>query len=108
MNIFSLCNRSELTDALGKLGHKPDKRDVELMIWEVDDDLDALVSWDEFLVMYQRCISDRSGMEPRNLFNLAQFLMYDRDASGTISVEQTLQILFVRYGREKLDDVGLT
>jgi len=42
-------------------------------------------------------------MEPRNLFNLAQFLMYDKEFTGTISVEQTLQILFVRYGREKLD-----
>ena len=29
--------------------------------------------------------------------------MYDNKFSGTISVEQTLQILFVRYGREKLD-----
>lgn len=29
--------------------------------------------------------------------------MYDRDLTGAISVEQTLQILFVRYGRERLD-----
>jgi len=29
--------------------------------------------------------------------------MYDKDFTGEISVEQTLQILFVRYGREKLD-----
>merc|ERR1711869_27340 len=63
-----------------------------------------LVCWDEFLVMYQRCISDTSGLEPRNLFNLVQFLMYDKDFTGIISVEQTLQILFVRFGRGKLDD----
>jgi len=43
-------------------------------------------------------------MEPRNLFNLVQFLMYDKDFTGKISVEQTLQILFVRFGRGKLDD----
>merc|ERR1719345_440022 len=73
------------------------------MIWEADDDLDGHVSWDEFLVMYQRGISDKTGLEPRNLFNLAQFLMYDKDFTGKISVEQTLQILFVRHGREKLD-----
>ena len=36
------------------------------------DDLDHLVCWDEFLVMYQRCISDTSGLEPRNLYNLVQ------------------------------------
>lgn len=73
------------------------------MIWEVDDDLDGMVCLDEFLVMYQRCISDPTGLEPRNLFNLVQFLMYDKEFTGEISVEQTLQILFVRYGREKLD-----
>merc|ERR1711935_785330 len=58
---------------------------------------------DEFLTMYQRCISDATGNEPRNLFNLVQFLMYDKLASGRISVEQTLQILFVRHGRGELD-----
>ena len=52
---------------------------------------------------YQRCISDKTGLEPRGLFNLVQFLMYDKDNLGSISVEQTLQVLFVRYGREKLD-----
>ncbi len=96
------------SQVLTKLGHRADKREIDLMIWEVDDDLDHHVSWDEFLVMYQRCISDSTGMEPRNLFNLAQFLMYDKEFTGTISVEQTLQILFVRYGREKLDAVPLT
>merc|ERR1711998_666501 len=62
-----------------------------------------MVAWDEFLTMYQRCISDGTGNEPRNLFNLVQFLMYDKDFTGKISVEQTLQILFVRFGRGKLD-----
>merc|ERR1711964_554868 len=69
----------------------------------VDDDLDNKVSMEEFLTMYQRCISDQTALEARNLFNLVQFLMYDKDFTGRISVEQTLQILFVRHGREKLD-----
>ncbi|OEH76922.1 EF hand domain-containing protein [Cyclospora cayetanensis] len=33
-----------------------------------------------------------------------EFLMYDRDLKGEIGVEQTLQILFVRFGRELLDE----
>jgi len=95
---------SEISDCLIKLGHKTPKQDIELWIWEVDDDLDQHVSFDEFLTMYQRCISDATGLEPRNLFNLVQFLMYDNQHfTGKISVEQTLQILFVRHGREKLD-----
>jgi Ca2+-binding EF-hand superfamily protein len=95
---------SEISDVLIKLGRKTPKLDIELWIWEVDDDLDQYVSFEEFLTMYQRCISDMTGLEPRNLFNLVQFLMYDKEFTGKISVEQTLQILFVRHGREKLDD----
>mmetsp|Transcript_56496 Transcript_56496/g.148556 ORF Transcript_56496/g.148556 Transcript_56496/m.148556 type:complete len:204 (-) Transcript_56496:81-692(-) len=93
----------EISEALVKLGHKTPREQIELWIWEVDDDLDNMVGWDEFLTMYQRCISDSTGNEPRNLFNLVQFLMYDKDFHGRISVEQTLQILFVRHGRGELD-----
>lgn len=80
----------------------------------MNDDLSGTVSYDEFLVMYQRCISDRTGLEPRTLFTLAQFLMYafkgsqdpanDKSFDARISVEQTLQILFVRYGREAMNE----
>ena len=71
---------------------------------EVDDDLDGFVSQEEFLTMYKRCISDETGLEPRKLFNLVQFLMYDKTFKGRVTVEETLQILYVRYGRERLDD----
>jgi len=94
----------ELSEALVKLGHKTPREQIELWIWEVDDDLDGHVGMDEFLTMYQRCISDQTGFEPRNLFNLVQFLMYDKDFHGRISVEQTLQIIYVRHGRSNLDE----
>ncbi|PHJ20516.1 ef hand domain-containing protein [Cystoisospora suis] len=114
----------EISTALASLGHKMPKvgkiqahlgvtkyveydsksqHELEVIIWEVDEDLDQHISWEEFLVMYQRSINDPTGMEPRALFNLVQFLMYDTNFSGEISVEQTLQILFVRFGREMLD-----
>jgi len=93
----------EISEALIKLGCKTSREAIELWIWEVDDDLDNMVCYDEFLTMYQRCISDQTGFEPRNLFNLVQFLMYDKYFAGKISVEQTLQILFVRHGRGYLD-----
>jgi Ca2+-binding EF-hand superfamily protein len=70
----------------------------------VDDDLDGYVSRDEYHTMYKRCISDETGLEPRKLFNLVQFLMYDKSFKGRVTVEETLQILYVRYGRERLDD----
>lgn len=30
--------------------------------------------------------------------------MYDKDFKGKVTVEETLQILYVRHGRDKLDD----
>lgn len=91
-------------EALNKLQHKTPREHIELWIWEVDDDLDNMVGWDEFLTMYQRCTADNTGLEPRNLFNLVQFLMYDKNLAGKISVEDTLEILYVRHGRQNLDD----
>ena len=70
----------------------------------MDDDLDGYVSRDEYHTMYKRCISDETGLEPRKLFNLVQFLMYDKTFKGRVTVEETLQILYVRYGRERIDD----
>ena len=95
------------------LGLRPTKNQVNLIIWEVDDDLDGFVNYDEFLTMYKRCILSEKlakehnlqpRLEPRKLFNLVQFLMYDKTFKGRVTVEETLQILFVRHGRDRLDE----
>ena len=54
--------------------------------------------------MYKRCISDETGLEPRKLYNLVTFLMYDKTFKGRVTVEETLQILYVRYKRDRLDE----
>ncbi|KAL8274021.1 hypothetical protein Esti_002020 [Eimeria stiedai] len=107
------------------------QHDVEVMVWEVDEDLDGFISWEEFLSLYQRGTKDVTGktaalgclhtptaapidcsiplassgigLEPRGFFHVVQFLMYDREMKGRINVEDTLQILFVKFGRELLD-----
>lgn len=94
----------DIANTLLFLGLRPTPNQVKLMIWEVDDDLDGYVSREEFMQMYKRCISDKTDLEPRGLFNLVQFLMYDKTFKGRVTVEETLQILFVRYGRDRLDD----
>ena len=93
----------DLMKCLNFLGLKPMRAEVALIIWEVDDDLDGYISKEEFETMYKRCSSDDSGLEPRKLYNLIQFLMYDRDFKGRVTVEETLQILFVKHGRDHLD-----
>lgn len=74
------------------------------MIWEVDDDLDEMISHEEFETMYKRCIHNENGLEPRKFFNLVVFLMYDKHFLGKVTAEDTLQIIYVRYGRERLDE----
>jgi len=79
------------------------KPEVDQWIWEVDEDLDGFVNEYEFTLMYKRCIFDKTGLEPRNLFNLVQFLMYDLTCKGNITVEDTLELIYVR-DPTKLED----
>ena len=56
---------TDLMKVLNFLGLKLLKSEVALIIWEVDDDLDDYVSFDEYMTMYKRCISDQTGLEPK-------------------------------------------
>ena len=69
----------DVSRVLEKLGQTPSKTLVTLIIWEVDDDLDGHVNYEEFLTMYRRCIVSEKlarqhglepRLEPRKLFNL--------------------------------------
>lgn len=77
------------------------------MIWEVDENLDGCVDWSEFKLMYERNITDKTGLEPFQLFNVVQFMMYDKDYSGKVSIDETMTMLFQRYGKDKLEAVRL-
>ena len=79
------------------------QKEIEDMIWEVDENLDGAVDWDEFHLMFQRNIKDKTGLEPFQLFNVVQFMMYDRDNSGNVSVDETMHMLYARYGKDRLE-----
>ena len=49
----------DLTEQLAKLAYKPKRAEIEDMIWEVDEDCDKCVSWDEFKLMFARCRADK-------------------------------------------------
>mmetsp|Transcript_3065 Transcript_3065/g.11425 ORF Transcript_3065/g.11425 Transcript_3065/m.11425 type:complete len:170 (+) Transcript_3065:303-812(+) len=93
----------ELREVLLLLRHETKKSEVEDIIWEVDDDSDKCVSWSEFQAMCHRCRVDQTGYEPRRLFNIVEFVMNDRDGSGSVSVEEATQILYLRFGNGLLD-----
>ena len=66
------------------------------MVWEFDDDLNKHITEREFINMYKRCTIDPAAAESKNLFHLTQFLMYCRPDRCRITVEDTLELLFVR------------
>lgn len=76
------------------------------MIWEVDEDLDRRVDWNEFELMYKRCIFDNSGLEPRRLFTLVEFLMFDKNERNFITIEDTLELLYVKSTTYKKTDLN--
>ena len=46
--------------------------------------------------MYKKCTIDKTGAESKNLFHLTQFLMFCRPNHFMITVEDTLELLYVR------------
>ena len=64
----------------------------------MDDDLNGKINKREFDIMYKRCIKDDSGLEPKTLFNLVQFSMFDRNTKWKITEEDTYDLIYVREG----------
>lgn len=104
-------DKEELEHTLRSLGYEPVKinqygiSEIEQMIWEVDEDSDGCVSWDEFQLMFDRGRNDRTAHEPRKLFNVCQFMCLDRDGDGCMSHEECMEMIMHRYGRSKMDEV---
>ena len=47
--------------------------------------------------------ADVPGCEPRSLFNVINFIMNDKEGKGQVSLEEAMQIMYLRYGRVLLD-----
>ena len=88
--------KKALRKMLKKLTGKFNKKDIELTIWEVDTNLNGYISYDEYERMYKNCVIDKKEREPKRLYNLVQFLMFDKEHKGYITEEDTLEILCIR------------
>ena len=44
-----------------------------------------------------------AGYEPRRLFNVVQFVMNAPGGRSTVTLEDAMQIMYLRYGRQLLD-----
>lgn len=96
-------SKKALRKILRKLVKNFCKDEINMMIWENDENLDGYVDFKEFEKMYKRCIFDEREEEPKKLFYLVQFLMYDKEQKCYIEEEDTLEILFIRY-ENKFED----
>jgi len=93
----------DLTEELDFLGHKITEKEAALTIWEVDDDNDGSIDWDEFKTMYYRVRNDDTGCEPRKLFNVVDFLMLDKNHSGSVDMDECVTLLYSRYGKDQVE-----
>jgi len=83
---------------LRKIDKVPSREELDLMVWEVDDDLDNRISRYEIEKIYKRCLWDEEELEPKRLYNLILFLMYDKENKHYITEEDTLELLIIRHG----------
>ena len=95
---------ADLREIHRRLGVPLSAREADEMIWEVDEELDQRTDWAEFLLMFERSLSDETGLEPSKLFHTVQFLVYDRQEKGSISVDDASGILFGRFGRDGMEN----
>lgn len=93
----------DLFDAIKALGKSCSRKEISDMIWEADENLDSTVDWEELKAMFNRNLKDKTNLEPVNLFNVIQFMTYDKKLCGTITADDTMAILFARYGRAQLE-----
>lgn len=85
------------------LGHTVKASEAALMIWEVDDDADGCINWEECRDMFYRVRDDQSGYEPRKLFNVLEFLMHDKNLNGAVDLDECVTILYNRFGKAHTD-----
>jgi hypothetical protein len=49
------------------LNYKTTIKEIDEMIWEVDENLDGCLDWGEFRLMFNRNVTDQSGLEPNRM-----------------------------------------
>lgn len=104
----------DIKRVLKKLGITDiNQNEIDLMIWEVDENLDKRVDSYEFELMYKKCIEDKTNLEPKNLFNLVQYLMFCKpieddhgkvhdiyDFNPVITNEDTYFLIYAKLDRQ--------
>jgi Ca2+-binding EF-hand superfamily protein len=99
---YQRINLEDTTAIFKTFKKKVTRQDVEDMMWEVDEKLDQVIDYDEFLMMYYRNRNYDTGLEAANFFLLVQFLMFDSDENCKVSRDEAMNIILPRLGPEKM------
>jgi len=99
----------QMFDKLGFDGHhdRPGysmDQEIDRMIFECDSSMNNAITFPEVKECYYRSINDDTGLEPFELFNLIQFLMYDEDLGGSCSTDEVVALMVTRYGQKGADE----
>jgi calmodulin len=92
----------ELEQQLLRLGYTPTKYEAADMIWEVDDEGMGKIKWRQFKSVYNRVRMDDLGKEPRRMYNVMEFMVFDIDNDGSIDLTEVMQLFYQRYGKHAL------
>lgn len=99
------CIRAQdISAALRDLGTRSTKQEVQEMLWEADEKNDNVIDWEELKLLFERNLRDTSGLEPASLYHVVQFMIFDRNCNGKVSIDETMNVLYARLGREKMED----
>jgi Ca2+-binding EF-hand superfamily protein len=62
----------DIEGMLKKFGTSIHRRDIDYMIWEVDENADGKIDWDEFQLVYFRNVVDKTENEPTAFFHILE------------------------------------
>jgi hypothetical protein len=80
------------------------KKQIDQMIWEVNEQNDQHVDYDELQLTYSRNIADTTGCEPSSFFHLLDFMIFDGIShKGYIIEDDCMEILYARHGGVSLE-----
>ena len=93
----------DLEILIKKLNTNLSKRTLEHMIWEIDEDTDGMIGWDELVLTYSRNVNDKDGNEPNLFFRILEFVAIDNHHKGYIIEDDVMEFLFARFGGSRLE-----